>query len=106
MFRFGESIGVKPCDFLPFVALCCFLGEPGPGVRAQDAPDVSKHHKHESRDGLYVDRAFTQTAAAALKRDLGFNGSIAGNVYAQPLYIQGGPDDKAMIISVTEMIMA
>ena len=37
-----------------------------------------------------------------LTRDLAFNGSISGNVYAQPLYIEGGPGGKAMIIAVTE----
>ena len=25
-----------------------------------------------------------------------------GNVYAQPLYIEGGPSGKAMVIAVTE----
>ena len=37
-----------------------------------------------------------------LKRDTNFNGTIAGNVYAQPLYIEGGPGGWAMIIAVTE----
>jgi hypothetical protein len=64
--------------------------------------NVSEHHNHDSRDGLYLDRAFTPTNAAALRRDTNFNGTIVGNVYAQPLYIEGGPGGQAMIISVTE----
>ena len=36
-----------------------------------------------------------------LTRDLNFNGTISGNVYAQPLYIEGGPNGP-MIIAVTE----
>ena len=64
--------------------------------------NVTQHHNHASRDGLYIDPAFTQSAAASLTRDLGFNGTIAGNVYAQPLYIEGGPDGRAMVIAVTE----
>ncbi len=64
--------------------------------------NVPEHHNHDSRDGLYIDPAFTPAAAAALTRDLAFDGSISGNVYAQPLYIEGGPGGKAMIIAVTE----
>ncbi len=64
--------------------------------------NVSQHHNHASRDGLYIDPAFTTNAAAALKRDLSFDGRISGNVYAQPLYIENGPGGKAMIIAVTE----
>jgi hypothetical protein len=52
--------------------------------------NVTQYHNHSSRDGLYVDLAFTQSAAANLTRDLNFDGTIVGNVYAQPLYIEGG----------------
>lgn len=38
---------------------------------------------------------------ANLMRDLGFDGTISGNVYAQPLYIEGGPNGP-MVIAVTE----
>ncbi len=64
--------------------------------------NVTQHHNHDSRDGLYIDPAFTQTAAGNLTRDLGFNGTIAGNVYAQPLYIDDGPGGGPTIIAVTE----
>src|SRR5256885_540108 len=63
--------------------------------------NVTQEHNHLSRDGLYVDSAFTPSAAASLVRDLNFDGTISGNVYAQPLYIEGGPNG-AMIIAVTE----
>ncbi len=74
----------------------------GAACSAREAINVPEHHNHASRDGLYVDPAFTPAAAAALTRDLAFDGSISGNVYAQPLYIEGGPDGQAMIIAVTE----
>jgi outer membrane protein assembly factor BamB len=64
--------------------------------------NVTQFHNHESRDGLYIDSAFTPSAAANLTRDLNFDGTIVGNVYAQPLYIENGPGGKAMIIVVTE----
>jgi hypothetical protein len=71
-------------------------------LSAQSAVNVTQHHNHISRDGLYIDPAFTYSAASNLTRDLSFNGVISGNVYAQPLYIEGGPSGRAMIIAVTE----
>jgi len=69
---------------------------------ADAAVNVTQHHNNASRDGLYIDSAFTPAAAANLTRDLSFNGTIVGNVYAQPLYIENGPGGAAMIIAVTE----
>jgi hypothetical protein len=63
--------------------------------------NVTQFHNHSSRDGLYIDPAFTPSAAANLTRDLNFDGTIEGAVYAQPLYIEGGPNGP-MIIAVTE----
>src|SRR5204862_7160988 len=63
--------------------------------------NVTQFHKHSSRDGLYIDSAFTQSAAANLTRDLNFDGTIVVDVYAQPLYIEGGPNGP-MVIAVTE----
>jgi len=63
--------------------------------------NVIQQHNNLSRDGVYIDSAFTLANAANLTRDLNFNGTIAGNVYAQPLYVEGGPNG-AMIIAVTE----
>ena len=64
--------------------------------------NVTQFHNHDSRDGLYIDSAFTPSAAANLTRDLNFDGTISGNVYAQPLYIEDGPGGQAMIIVATE----
>src|SRR2546430_1521689 len=63
--------------------------------------NVTQEHNNVSRDGVYIDAGFTPSAAAQLTRDLNFNGTISGNVYAQPLYIEGGPNGP-MIIAVTE----
>ena len=69
---------------------------------ANVAVNVTQHHNHDSRDGLYIDPAFTTARAASLTRDLNFTGTIVGNVYAQPLYIEDGPGGAAMVIAVTE----
>jgi hypothetical protein len=69
---------------------------------AATAINVTQHHNNPSRDGLYIDPAFTLAAAANLARDTNFNGTIVGNVYAQPLYIENGPGGASMVIAVTE----
>src|SRR2546430_2145813 len=63
--------------------------------------NVTQHHNNLSRDGLYIAPAFTQSASASLTRDTGFDGTIAGQVYAQPLYVEGGPSGP-LVIAVTE----
>ena len=73
------------------------------GVYSTNAQvNVTQFHNHDSRDGLYVDSAFTPGAAANLARDLNFDGTISGLVYAQPLYIDNGPGGRPTIIAVTE----
>ena len=62
--------------------------------------NVTQKNNNLSRDGLYIDPAFTAQNAANLARDLNFDGTIVGNVHAQPLYIEGGPNGP-MIITVT-----
>src|SRR5262249_33264060 len=71
------------------------------GVVADAQVNVTQEHNNASRNGVYIDAAFTSAAAANLTRDLNFDGTISGNVYAQPLYIEGGPNGP-MIIAVTE----
>jgi len=81
------------------IVFACFWSAVIP-TRAQ--VNVTQFHNHASRDGLYVDSAFTQSAAANLTRDLNFDGAIVGNVYAQPLYIEDGPGGRATVIVATE----
>jgi cell division septation protein DedD len=78
------------------VCLCAVVARAGTQV------NVTQEHNNPSRDGVYIDAAFTPAAAANLTRDLNFNGTISGAVYAQPLYIEGGPNGP-MIIAVTEL---
>jgi len=71
-----------------------------PAVPETFVQDVTQHHKHESRDGVYLDPLFTQAAAANLTRDLNFNGTIVGNVYAQPLFIDATSSPIGPIVIV------
>src|SRR6185369_15058710 len=78
------------------IVVCCTAA-----LAANAQVNITQEHNNPSRDGLYIDSAFTPAAAANLTRDLNFDGTISGNVYAQPLYIEGGPNGP-MIIAVTE----
>ena len=91
---YGESIRLRSVVAVFFIAVLS-------GTEAHAQVNVTQEHNNPSRDGVYVDSAFTLSAAANLARDLNFNGIISGNVYAQPLYIEGGPNGP-MVIAVTE----
>jgi outer membrane protein assembly factor BamB len=90
---------MKPLSYIFSVVLAYFWSAVVP-TNAQ--VNVTQFHNHDSRDGLYVDSAFTPGAAANLTRDLNFDGTIVGDVYAQPLYIDDGPGGRPTIIAVTE----
>jgi hypothetical protein len=71
-------------------------------IPANASVNVTQHHNHDSRDGLFIDPIFMLSAAANLTRDMNFDGTISGNVYAQPLYVENGPGGITMVIVVTE----
>ncbi|HEX4264635.1 MAG TPA: PQQ-binding-like beta-propeller repeat protein [Verrucomicrobiae bacterium] len=86
---------------IPVIVVAGFVIN-GFAFSANAAADVPEHHNHDTRDGLYIDPAFTYAAATNLTRDTNFSGVIGGAVFAQPLYIENGPGGRAMIIAVTE----
>src|SRR5436189_5653186 len=67
-------------------------------ARANAQVNVTQKNNNLSRDGLYVDPAFTPGNATNLTRDMNFNGTIVGNVHAQPLYIEGGSNGPMGIV--------
>jgi len=88
-------VGLAIMKFSLLISVCCTAA-----FVANAQVNVTQKNNNPSRDGLYIDAAFTPPNAASLVRDLNFNGTIVGNVHAQPLYIEGGPNG-AMIIAVT-----
>lgn len=78
--------------------------EAGTGGTAPPTPagnaSVLQYHKNSNRDGVYVDAAFTRTAAAGLKK--AYSVPIAGPTYAQPLFFENGPGGKDLVIVATE----
>src|SRR4051812_19908459 len=92
---------MKPMKTIFSICLLVATGVCSSLLPANAQVNVTQYHNHSSRDGLYIDSAFTQSAAANLTRDLNFDGTIVGSVLTQPLYIEGGPGGP-MIIAVTE----
>src|SRR5438309_9726567 len=90
---------MKPLSATFSVVIGCFWGAT---LSTSAQVNVTQFHNHDSRDGLYVGSAFTPSAVANLTRDMNFDGTIVGNVYAQPLYIDDGPGGRPTIIAVTE----
>jgi len=87
------DLGTMKLSF--FIAVYCTAA-----LAANAQVNVTQKNNNPSRDGLYIDSAFTPGNAANLVRDLNFDGTIVGNVHAQPLYIEGGANGP-MIIVVT-----
>jgi hypothetical protein len=73
------------------------------GTTAQSA-DVPMLHKHINRDGFFNDRASTEKTlmGTTLKIDTTFAGTVTGNIYASPLYVENGVGGKGTFYVVTE----
>jgi outer membrane protein assembly factor BamB len=63
---------------------------------------VTHFHNHINRDGFFVDAAITKASAATVHRDTSFAGTITGNSYASPLYVENGPGGKGAFYVATE----
>ena len=63
---------------------------------------VAERGNGPRRTAVYIEPALTKAAAATMKLDASFTGTIAGNVYAQPLYVEKGPGGKGAFYAVTE----
>jgi hypothetical protein len=101
--RTGSRRAIELPTSSPRPAFAQGFGETGRHAAITSAAvNVTQHHNNPSRDGLFIDPAFTPTAAANISRDTNFTGTIVGNVYAQPLYVEGGPDSRAKVIAFTE----
>ena len=90
----GDLIRLKSATAVLCIALLS-------GAEADAQVNVTQEHNSPSRDGVYIDAGIYTIRRSNLTRDLDFNGAISGNVYAQPLYIEGGLNGP-MVIAATE----
>jgi hypothetical protein len=72
------------------------------GTCLSTSGSVLEHHGGPRRTGLYVDSTLTRASAATFHVDTSFQASVAGAVYAQPLFFAGGPGGKDVVIVATE----
>jgi PQQ-like domain len=64
-------------------------------------------HLHATRDGAYVDSTVTQSAASSLTLATGFNATYDGQMYAQPLYVDGfRPGQDAVFVTTASNVVA
>jgi hypothetical protein len=82
----------------PLAVMCVVLVAPLMPISS----DVLQHHLNGTRDGSYVDPLLSRKAAATIHRDRSFHAPLQGPVYAQPLYVDKGPNGKAALIVATE----
>jgi hypothetical protein len=73
-------------------------GGSGPSLGAS----VVEFHNHINRDGFFVDAALTRAVATGMRVDPTFDGTVRGNVYASPLYVENGPGGRGAFYLVTE----
>jgi putative pyrroloquinoline-quinone binding quinoprotein len=84
------------------VALATGAGN-GRSEPAGNGVAVLQHHMNPTRDGHYVDPAFTRAAASRLHRDPGVHAPLRGPVYAQPLFWAATRSgEKDLVIVATE----
>jgi hypothetical protein len=79
----------------------CGTGTPPPPF----GDSVFERNHHKNRDGWYVQPTFTSTGIGTMKLDATFAGTIAGQVYAQVLYVDNvalGTGGANSVIAVTQ----
>ena len=79
-------------------------GAGGVGAIDYSGPSVLTRNKHISRDGYFTDKALTKAAVKMMAGDTAFNtnATLAGTVWASPLYLEQGPGGKGIFIMVTQ----
>jgi len=85
---------------LTLFALSCETGDAGDNELTQvpvtdgitaTGISVLERNNHANRDGVFVQPTLTKARAATMVRDRTFDGTVSGNVFASPLYVEGSP---------------
>jgi len=69
---------------------------------AADAHSVVTYHNSNQRHGSYIIHGLTIAAAATMHLDTGFNATLQGNIYAQPLFWRPDGSTHGQVIVATE----
>ncbi len=78
------------------------------GARAATPPgaNVLTYHGDLQRSGNYIVPSLTWKAAETMHRDAGFDGTVEGHVYAQPLYWRTARGDEIIVATESDVVQA
>src|SRR5689334_15613366 len=88
--------------FARIALLVTFLGLTCSGQAAAEEYGVLTYHEDSSRSGNFVVPSLTWEKARSIHLDQNFNASVAGHLYAQPLYWRASGANTAMVLVATE----
>jgi hypothetical protein len=76
-------------------------GTGGAGSGAPGSASVLERNKNPSRDGLFIQPGLTKAMVAKMALDADFKAMFTGNMWASPLYLENGPNNKGLFFAVT-----
>src|SRR4051794_36060851 len=105
------SDSVRPSPLLAAVIAALAAGGAGcsSNTAKKNAGGVLQYHNNLSRDGVYIEPAFTKAAVTKMHLDPTFaNATVMGLLAAQPLYLNGidGKPDLVMAATTTNHVTA
>jgi hypothetical protein len=59
---------------------------------------VTQYHNNLARDGMYIDPYLARGAVPGMHLDTTFNATTSGQAYTQPLFVDGGPGGRDLVI--------
>jgi outer membrane protein assembly factor BamB len=80
----------------------CAMPTASPSPVSSAGDSVLEHHKQPSRDGVYLIPELTKAHAATLAIDPTFAPTVAGNTYAQPLYLAEAAGNDLVFVATEE----
>lgn len=73
----------------------------GAGGGSPAGDDVLERNLHPSRDGVFTQPKLTKAAVATLTADTAFAAKFTGDMWASPLYMSNGPNNKGAFFAVS-----
>ena len=97
--RMLGRLGFAAC-FLACAPGCSSDSGSGTSPSASDG-SVLERNNHASRDGHFLQPTLTADAIPKLAMDTAFSANFEGNMWASPLYLAKGPNNKGVFFAVT-----
>jgi hypothetical protein len=72
------------------------------GIAGAQGNSVTTRNNHETRDGFFIQPTLTKAMAAKMAPDTTFAANFSGGMWAAPLYLENGPNNKGVFFAVTQ----